>query len=217
MIQRHSPLKCRIFDRSAIKPVLLIIGLGVIFFVLHTNLYVILFYDSGPFLKSFAQVYAADITPFGEQMRSHASEWPSFERRLDGYEFIVGVLLTSLGLMAIVLACLRWKKKDLLLLSFGAFCLLWGARTNLFLFLFEPSDRFWEYARWFLTYLVPIPGLIFGEQLLGKGWKSSIRRLWQIAIIIAVISIAYGIYSARPWAGFRVNSFLVIDYEAAVL
>lgn len=210
MISLLSRLKSGIFDRLAIKTALSILGLGALFFVLHTGIYSIPFSDSGHSIKTFDPVYAADITTSGEQDHPIPMALPSFNRRLDGYEFIVAVLLTSLGIITIVLACWRWKKKDLALLSFGAFCLLWGARLNLFQFLFEPSARSWEYARWLFTYLVPIPGYIFAEQILGRGWKSSIRRLWQIAIIIAIVSITVGIYSAKPWAGFMANSILAI-------
>jgi serine phosphatase RsbU (regulator of sigma subunit) len=198
------------FDRLAIKTTLSIFGLGILFFVLHINLYVIPFSDSGQFFKTIDQVYAADMTPSGEQVHPPASELPLFKRRLDGYEFIVAVLLTFLGIITIVLACWRWEKKDLALLSFGAFCLLWGARLNLLRFLFEPSARSWEYASWLFTYLVPVPGFIFAEQILGRGWKSSIRRLWQIAIVVAIVSIAVGIYSAKPWAAHKANNILAI-------
>ena len=196
---------------------MVISGLGIFLFITVVCINIVVAPDSGQTPKLFADAHAADIKTAGEQSLPAPPELPQFNHRLDIYEFIVGILLTSLGLIVIVLACLRWKRKDLLLLSFGSFCLLWGARTNLFRFLFEPSAQFWEYVRWFLTYLVAVPGFIFVEQLLGRGWKSSIRRLWQIAILFAIVGIATGIFLAKPWAAHTANSILVIAGLAIIL
>jgi serine phosphatase RsbU (regulator of sigma subunit) len=197
-------------DGRVNKKAVLITGLGIFILIACVYLYITDPSGNDRFVKLLDYAYAADTNPSGELNRPTPLAPPSFNRRLEGYEFIVGVLFTSLGLIAIVLACLRWKRKDLLLLSFGAFCLLWGARTNLFQFLLEPTARSWAYARWAVIYLVPVPGFIFAEQLLGKGWKSSIRRLWQIAILFAIVNIAVGIFSAKPWAAATANNILAI-------
>ena len=173
-------------DLLSIKTTL-ISGLGVSLIFVFVSISIVTPIESDPSIELFALAYAADIKTAAEQSHPTPPQLPTFSRRLDVYDFIVGVLLTCLGFVAIVLACLRWKTKDLLLLSFGVFCLLWGARTNVFHFLFDASPRFWEYEHWFLTYLVPIPGFIFIERILGRGWKSSIRRLRQIAIVFAIV------------------------------
>ena len=202
---------------SLLKRVVLISGLGIFVLIASAYLSITGSADNDRSINLFAYAYAADSPGTEAQRHPTQSDLPAFKRRLDGYEFIVGVLLTALGLIGIVLACWRWNRKDLSLLSFGAFCLLWGARTNLSQFLFEPSVQSWEYARWFLTYLVPVPGFIFAEQLLGRGWKSSIRRLWQIAIVLAVVCCIAGIYLAKPWAAARVNSIFAITGLVVIL
>ncbi len=88
--------------------------------------------------------------------------------------------------------------------------LSYGARTNAFQFLFEASRRFWYYEQWFITYLVPIPGFLLIEQLFGRGWKSSIRRVWQAAIVFAIVSIAVGIYLRNPSAAYAANNILAV-------
>ena len=202
---------------SLLKRVVLICGLGS--FILIACVYIDRTGPSGDdrFVKLSGYAFAADTVPSVEQSRPTPLVPPSFGRRLEGYEFISGVVLTALGIITIVIACWRWKRKDLLLLSAGAFCLMWGGRTNLSLFLFEPTVQSWEYAKWFLTYLVPIPGFIFAEQLLGRGWKSSIRRLWQIAILFAIVSNAVGIFSAKPWAAASANSILAVTGLVIIL
>ena len=46
---------------------------------------------------------------------------------------------------------------------------------------------------------------------------SSIRRLWQIAIVFAIVSIGIGIYSAKPWAASTANNILAIGGLAVIL
>jgi serine phosphatase RsbU (regulator of sigma subunit) len=197
-------------DGVTIKKSTLISGLGISLLFAYVYINIIIPTNNDHSIELFAVACAADIKTAGEQSHPTLSELPTFDRRLDVYEFIVGVLLACLGFIAIVLACLRWKTKDLLLLSFGVFCLFWGARTNVFPFLFNASPRFWEYERWFLTYLVPVPGFIFVEQILGRGWKSSIRRIWQIAFIFAIVNISVGIYLKKPSAAVTANNILAI-------
>ena len=212
-------LKYRRFDERAVRKSIFLCVLCGVLFIGPVNINTIRVSDHGPLINALDHACAADISFSGEGAPGHPLPIgsPLFNERLDGYEFIVGVLLSTLGLIGIVLACWRWKRKDRALLSFGAFCLLWGARTNLSQFLFEPSVQTWEYARWFLTYLVPVPGFIFAEQLLGRGWKSSIRRLWQIAIVLAAVSIIGGIYLATPWAGAPVNNIFAITGLVIIL
>jgi len=195
---------------SLSKKIILISGLGIFILIAYVFINMVVPPNSGHFFKLFAHAYAADLKTAGEQSLPAPSELPKFNRRLDVYEFIVGILLISLGLTAVVLACLRWKTKNLFLMSFGVFCFLYGARTNALLFLFDASRLFWSYERWFITYLVPVPGFILVEQLFGRGWKSSIRRMWQMALALAVVSILAGIYLQKPWAAYMANNILAV-------
>jgi len=192
------------------KKIIIVSLLGAVLPIVYVYINVFFHSSNGHPIKLFAYAYAADVKTTGEQRHPAPPELPKFNRRLDVYEFIVGVLLTCLGLIAIVLACLRWKTKNLFLISFGVFCFLYGARTNAFQFLFEASRLFWSYERWFITYLVPIPAFLLIEQIFGRGWKSSIRRVWQFAIVFAIFSIVVAIYLKKPWAAYSANSILVI-------
>lgn len=136
----------------------------------------------------------------------------TFQNRLDIYEFFVGIMLSVLGIAAVAISLLRWKAKDLLVISFGLFSLLYGARTNAFRYLFDISPIFWEYLRWFITYLVPIPAYIFVEQLIGRGWKSSIRILLYCQIFFSLTAIFIGIYSNKPSTAFVGNNIFAIAF-----
>ena len=130
-----------------------------------------------------------------------------FQNRLEIYEFLVGVLLSVIGITAIALTLLRWKSKDLLVLSFGIFSLLYGARTNVFQYIFGVSPL-GDYPKWFITYLVPVAGCIFVQQLIGKGWKSSIRFFLYCQIIFALAAISIGIYNGEPSAAWVGNNLM---------
>ena len=52
-------------------------------------------------------------------------------------EFLFGSFLLFIGLTTIVLSLFRWKANDLSLISFGAFCFAYGARTSALQFLFN--------------------------------------------------------------------------------
>jgi sigma-B regulation protein RsbU (phosphoserine phosphatase) len=130
--------------------------------------------------------------------------------RSDLLEFFFGSFLLFIGLAAIVLSLFRWKANDLSLISFGAFCFLYGARTSALKFLFDIPLSFWSYTHWFITYLVPVPAWLFVEQFLGKGWKSSIRRLWQIQIIFSIIAISVSGYSHDLAAAMVGNNIMAI-------
>jgi hypothetical protein len=195
---------------SLFKKIILISGLGIFILIAYVYISMVVAPNSGQTFKLFADAHAADIKTAGEQSPPAPPDLPKFNRRLDVYEFIVGILLISLGLIAVVLAGLRWNTKNLFLISFGVFCFLYGARTNAFQFLFDASPLFWSYERWFITYLVPVPGYILVEQLFGRGWKSSIRRIWQIGIAFAVVAIPVCIYLQKPWAAYMANNILAV-------
>jgi len=202
---------------SLSKKIILISGLGISLLFAYMYLSILIPSNNDHSFNLYAHAYAADIKTAGEQSPPVVPDLPKFNRRLEVYEFIIGILLISLGLVAVVLACLRWKTKNLFLISFGVFCFLYGARTNALHFLFDASRLFWIYEHWFITYLIFIPGFILIEQILGSGWKSSIRRIWQIGIAFAVVAIPVCIYLQKPWAAYLANNILAVAGLSVIL
>jgi sigma-B regulation protein RsbU (phosphoserine phosphatase) len=141
----------------------------------------------------------------------------TFPSRLHIFELLIGAFLSVSGLAAIGLSFFRRKRKDLLLISFGIFCFLYGARTRAFQFLFDAPEQVWAYLDWFITYLINIPGYIFVEQIVGRGWKSSIRVMWQISAAFAILAISAGIFWQDPAAASSANNILVIAGLLVVL
>ena len=71
------------------------------------------------------------------------------DTRWDIYEIIFGMFLSLIGLALILLSLLRWKTVDLSLISFGALCFLYGARTKAFQFFFDIPPPVWSYIHCF--------------------------------------------------------------------
>jgi hypothetical protein len=155
-------------------------------------------------------VSTSSVTP-AEQLPVNPPSKDSWDLpQLELLEFLFGSFLLFLGLTTIVLSLFRWKANDLSLIFFGIFCFLYGARTSALKFLFDLPLPFWTYTHWFITYLVPIPAWLFVEQFLGKGWKSSIRRLLQIQIVFSSFAIAVSGYLNDPAAAMVANNIMAV-------
>jgi serine phosphatase RsbU (regulator of sigma subunit) len=132
------------------------------------------------------------------------------ELRWDVYEIFVGTFLAIIGLAAITLALFRWKPNDLSLISFGILCFLNGARLSAAQFFFDATPWFWDYWKASITYIVPVSAYVFIEQLIGKGWKSSIRLMIYVSIVFAITAISIGIALKAPYTAMLANNFFAI-------
>ena len=132
------------------------------------------------------------------------------ELRWEIYEILVGTIFSIVGLAVIMLALLRWKPNDLSLLSFGMLCFLNGVRLSAFQFFLNVSPWFWYYWESSITYIIPVFVYFFMEQLLGKGWKSSIRLMIYVSIVFAIAAISVGIALEAPYAAMQANRFFAI-------
>jgi len=134
----------------------------------------------------------------------------TFQSKRDISVLLFGINMAAIGLLAVALSLYRWKANDLSLISFGVFCFIYGARSGAFQYLVDAPLVFWAYWRWFLTYLTPVPVWIFFEQFIGKGWKSSIRRLWQIQIVFVIVAVSVGLILRSPGAAMVANNVMSI-------
>jgi serine phosphatase RsbU (regulator of sigma subunit) len=135
------------------------------------------------------------------------------ELRGDLINIIIGSLLFALGCAALALSAFRQKIKDRPVFYFGIFCGLYGLRqlgnTGLIQTSVVLSPLFWSYLDAFITYFIPLPIILFVEQIIGPGWKSSIRRTRQIQMLYTFSAIMIdSLFGPRVAIG--PNGFLVI-------
>ena len=123
------------------------------------------------------------------------------------------------GIAAIVLS--RLRSRDRLLLWLGIFALMYAARlfvrNDLFQMAAGASPKMFRLSDAFLTYVIPIPLVLFFRELLGPGWKSSIWIWLWVQVAFAPTAIAVGILGEQlPWADLA-NSILVIGGTSLIL
>ena len=143
-----------------------------------------------------------------ELIASETAAIPDFQPQPDLDELIFGINMALIGLIAVALALFRWKVSDLTLLSLGAFCFIWGARTDAIQYLVGGPPIYWAYGRWILTYLAPLTIWIFFEQFVGKGWKSSIRILIQVQIVFVIAATSVDLIWRSPGTATVANNVM---------
>lgn len=128
---------------------------------------------------------------------------------------LVGFLLCVLGLFSMIVAALRSRSRDLSMVSFGSFCLLYGVRmmagAATLRVIVGGSAATYEYLGALITYVAPVPFSVFAHEFIGGGWRSSIRRVVQIAIAYAALSVVVVIATRDPSLPMVVNNPLVVS------
>ena len=61
-------------------------------------------------------------------------------------------------------------------------------------------QRAWNWIATLIGYWIAVPWALLLEQVVGRGWKSSIRRTWQVFAISALAAIVYDVVAGRPGA-----------------
>ena len=143
------------------------------------------------------------------------------EQLLDLATIALGFVLATVGITAVLLSAAYWRAAGLGLLSFGLLTSLYGVRLLVGADALEPlfglSPRAIAFTTAFLLYALPVPGLLYAEQIRGRGWRSSLRRLWQISLILAVAFIAYDAGAGRPWASLPAYRTYIIIVMVVLL
>lgn len=123
---------------------------------------------------------------------------------LDLATIALGFALATVGITSVIVSAAYWRAAGLALLSFGLLTSLYGIRLLIGVDALEPlfalSRRANAFTTAFILYTLPIPGLMYAEQIRGRGWYSSLRRLWQIGLVLTAGFITYDAGTGRPWA-----------------
>ncbi|MFL6192783.1 MAG: PP2C family protein-serine/threonine phosphatase [Thermoanaerobaculia bacterium] len=133
----------------------------------------------------------------------------------------VGLVICGLGLAAGALLTVRRRPGRAGLLSFAGFAALYGLRLLLDtdaarLLLGVPGDSI-DRAVNVLTYLIPISGFFFFETLIGRGWRSSLWRIWQLFTALAVVAVPLEFAAPSPGLLLAPYRVLVLASMAVML
>ena len=133
----------------------------------------------------------------------------------------LGFVLFTLGAASVLLAAAYWRVAGLKLMSFGLLASLYGMRiltgVPALVPLFGMPDRSMLFTTAFIVYALPVVGLVYAEQVRGRGWRSSLRRLWQAGLVLVTIFIVYDAVSGRPYASLPAYRLFVIAVMSVLL
>ncbi|HWC16904.1 MAG TPA: SpoIIE family protein phosphatase, partial [Terriglobales bacterium] len=129
----------------------------------------------------------------------------------DAPNLFLGAAFVTVGLVALAFTALR-KRRDLLFIYFGIFAILYGLRLWVqvrLLGLLLPASAFYVRLRVAITYLVPIPFVLYFRAAGFLERRSTRLTAYMLAVVdgaLAVITFAVGPRTVYD----RINSILVI-------
>ena len=137
-----------------------------------------------------------------------AGSWESLAR------IALGFVLAWAGVATLVLSASQRRRGRLALFSFGALSLMYGTQFLLTSPIIAPQfgipPRIRAYIVTWINYALPIAGLLYAEQVRGPGWKSLLRRTWQVSILVAIAFIAHDLWVGAPFTEGRLYAIYVI-------
>ena len=133
----------------------------------------------------------------------------------------LGFVMLTIGLGSASLAALYWQVGGLTLLSFGLFAFLYGIQALLsspsVAALVELPSAALLHVVSTAYYWLPVPGLIFLEQILGPGAWPLFRRLWQGWCVLALACIAHDLAVGPGASTFIYQNVFVVALVLVLL
>lgn len=123
-------------------------------------------------------------------------------------------MFAALGLVAVAAALTARPRREPAALWFGVVTLLYGlrlaARSSLVVAALPWPEASFQYLEAFVTYVILVPAGMLVESLVGAGWHSLVRRMWQATCVIAPLAIVNDLLQGRPEATIWLNPPLVL-------
>ena len=126
---------------------------------------------------------------------------------------LASLLLLFAALIAIAIFFFRRTSRDLTLIYFGLFCILYAVRllanqqTTARLFGYSPM--FWRYVDWLITCTILLPFSLFLFQIVGEQLRSLLRWLLAFQAAFAVVGIIAAALRVRLDPFYAANSIVV--------
>jgi hypothetical protein len=149
----------------------------------------------------------------------------SFSRSELRWEFAnaaAAVALLSIALSAIALFCFSRRTRDLTLIYFGLFCILYAVRLLAYLSsfrsLFDESPMFWSYVGWVISNILIFPGGLFLYQVVGENLRKFLRWLLAARAVFAAFEISAAVLGVSlAKLGVANNMKVLLTLVATVL
>src|SRR5579862_1905091 len=115
----------------------------------------------------------------------------------------LAVISLTAGLAALLFMLSTRRFKDRILLWFGLLAVMYGfrllAKDPLIQIAFQEPERLRVLLVAWMDFAIAIPAMLLGEEIFGKGWRSSMRWAVWITVVYAVLGIALGIATGNPY------------------
>jgi sigma-B regulation protein RsbU (phosphoserine phosphatase) len=138
----------------------------------------------------------------------------------DFVDVVLGSFLVALGIAALAIGAVRERNTRLPLVWLGTANLLYGLRQIVDTDLLggwvgiPRSVALWAIV--LITYVMPLPAILFTEWALGRGWRSSIRLALWVQIVYAAGAILIDAVRG-PETAMGINNFVVLFGLAMML
>jgi phosphoserine phosphatase RsbU/P len=142
------------------------------------------------------------------------------ELRWEFANIAAAVALLCIALAGIVLFFFRRRTRDLTLIYFGLFCILYAVRLlallSSFRSLFDESRVFWDYVDWVITCTIILPFGLFLYQLADEHLRKLLRWLFAGQTVFAVFGILAAAFRVSLAKLFLANNIMVLGTFVAI-
>ena len=140
--------------------------------------------------------------------------------RADALSLSLGVLLVAVGVAAVVVYARALRRKEPSLPWFGLFALLYGLRTlarlETFRLFFSLPPGFWLYASSAITYVIPLPIVLFLRAAFPR-WRRPLRWMVIFLAAFAAGAVTADALMQRPESVLTPNNLIAIGFMVASL
>jgi phosphoserine phosphatase RsbU/P len=163
-----------------------------------------------------------DLTKTTYFLLAQAASFPSRSQlRWQIASLAVAFVILSAALAAMALFFFRRRTRDLTLIDFGLFCILYAVRLltlqPLLQSLFDRPRAFWDYLDWVITCTIVLPFSLFIYQLVGPKLKKFFGWMFVAQLIFAVLGIGAAAFGVGLDKLSTANNFIVLGTLAAAV
>ncbi len=130
------------------------------------------------------------------------------------------VALFSIALAAIALFFFRRRTRDLTLIYFGLFCILYAVRLlallSSFRFLFDEPQTLWNYVNWVITCTIILPFGLFLYQVADEHLRNFLRWLLAAQTVFAIFGILATAFRVSLAKLFLANNIMMFGMFVAI-
>jgi phosphoserine phosphatase RsbU/P len=131
----------------------------------------------------------------------------------------VGIVLLAVGLLALAVYVFRRQTRDLTLIFFALFVLMYAIRLlggrPLVRSLFAVSPQFWGYLNWVITCTILLPFGLFLYQLVDERLRKAFRWLLTVQAIAGLLEIVGAVIGVDPQKLRFMNNMVVLGTVVA--